>query len=161
MGRDQVFGWKCWASSLKEGLATHFSFLPGESHGQRSLAGCSPQGHKEPDMAVATQRTSNTAVATQRTSNTAEATQRTSNTAVATQRTSNTAEATQHTSNTAVATQRTSNTAEATQHANTRWASWLRLFSAPWLCCPDPFFRSIGHQCSGQAQRHGSCGSLH
>ena len=141
MGRDQVFGWKCWASSLKEGLATHFSFLPGESHGQRSLAGCSPQGHKEPDMAVATQRTSNTAVATQRTSNTAEATQRTSNTAVATQR--------------------TSNTAEATQHAHTRWASWLRLFSAPRLCCPDPFFRSIGHQCSGKAQRHGSCGSLH
>ena len=25
-------------------------FLPGESHGQRSLAGCSPCGHKEVDM---------------------------------------------------------------------------------------------------------------
>ena len=25
-------------------------FLPGESHGQRSLAGCSPWGHKELDM---------------------------------------------------------------------------------------------------------------
>ena len=25
-------------------------FLPGESHGQRSLAGYSPQGHKELDM---------------------------------------------------------------------------------------------------------------
>ena len=25
-------------------------FLPGKSHGQRSLAGCSPQGHKELDM---------------------------------------------------------------------------------------------------------------
>ena len=25
-------------------------FLPGESHGQRSLAGYSPQGRKEPDM---------------------------------------------------------------------------------------------------------------
>ena len=25
-------------------------FLPGESHGQRSLAGCSPWGHKESDM---------------------------------------------------------------------------------------------------------------
>ena len=24
-------------------------FLPGESHGQRSLEGCSPQGHKESD----------------------------------------------------------------------------------------------------------------
>ena len=25
-------------------------FLPGESHGLRSLVGCSPQGHKESDM---------------------------------------------------------------------------------------------------------------
>ena len=25
-------------------------FLPGEFHGQRSLAGCSPGGHKELDM---------------------------------------------------------------------------------------------------------------
>ena len=25
-------------------------FLPGKSHGQRSLAGCSPQGHTESDM---------------------------------------------------------------------------------------------------------------
>ena len=25
-------------------------FLPGEYHGQRRLAGCSPQGHKESDM---------------------------------------------------------------------------------------------------------------
>ena len=25
-------------------------FLPGKSHGQRSLAGYSPQGHKESDM---------------------------------------------------------------------------------------------------------------
>ena len=25
-------------------------FLPGEFHGQRSLVGCSPQGHKELDM---------------------------------------------------------------------------------------------------------------
>ena len=24
-------------------------FVPGESHGQRSLAGCSPRGHKESD----------------------------------------------------------------------------------------------------------------
>ena len=29
-------------------------FLPGESHGQRSLAGYSPGGHKELDMAEAT-----------------------------------------------------------------------------------------------------------
>ena len=27
-------------------------FLPGESHGQRSMAGCSPQGQKESDMLV-------------------------------------------------------------------------------------------------------------
>ncbi|KAM7236965.1 hypothetical protein CapIbe_011209, partial [Capra ibex] len=24
-------------------------FLPGDSHGQRSLVGCSPQGHRESD----------------------------------------------------------------------------------------------------------------
>ena len=31
-------------------MATHSSILPGESRGQRSLAGYSPQGHKESDM---------------------------------------------------------------------------------------------------------------
>ena len=30
------------------------TFLPGESHGQRSLAGYSSQGHKESDMTEAT-----------------------------------------------------------------------------------------------------------
>ena len=30
-------------------MATHSMFLPGESHGQRSLVGCSPWGHKESD----------------------------------------------------------------------------------------------------------------
>ena len=34
---------------LEEGMATHSSILPGESHGQRSLAGYSPWGHKESD----------------------------------------------------------------------------------------------------------------
>ena len=29
-------------------------FLPGESHGQRSLVGCSPLGHKESDITVVT-----------------------------------------------------------------------------------------------------------
>ena len=29
-------------------------FLPGESHGQRSQAGCGPQGHKESDTTEAT-----------------------------------------------------------------------------------------------------------
>ena len=32
-------------------------FLPGESHGQRSLVGYSPWGHKELDMAEVTQHT--------------------------------------------------------------------------------------------------------
>ena len=47
---------------LEKGMATHFSMLwrrkwqntpvslPGEFHGQRSLVGCSPWGHKELDM---------------------------------------------------------------------------------------------------------------
>ena len=30
-------------------------FLPGESHGQRSLVSYSPWGHKEPDMTKATE----------------------------------------------------------------------------------------------------------
>ena len=34
--------------SLEEGMATPV-FLPGESHGQRTLMGSSPQNHKEPD----------------------------------------------------------------------------------------------------------------
>ena len=32
-------------------------FLPGESHGQRNLEGCSPRGHKESDSAEATEHT--------------------------------------------------------------------------------------------------------
>ena len=35
--------------SLKEGMQLTTVFLPGESHGQRSLAGYGPQGHKESD----------------------------------------------------------------------------------------------------------------
>ena len=35
---------------LEEGVATHSSILAGESHGQRSLVGYSPWGHKELDM---------------------------------------------------------------------------------------------------------------
>ena len=34
---------------LKKGMAVTPVFLPGESHGQRSLAGCSPWGRKESD----------------------------------------------------------------------------------------------------------------
>ena len=35
---------------LEEGMATIPVFLPGESHGQNNLAGCSPWGRKESDM---------------------------------------------------------------------------------------------------------------
>ena len=31
-------------------MTAHSEFLPRDSHGQRSLAGCSPWGHKESDM---------------------------------------------------------------------------------------------------------------
>ena len=34
----------------EEGMATHTVLLPGESHGQRSLLGYSPQDHTESDM---------------------------------------------------------------------------------------------------------------
>ena len=34
---------------VEKEMATHSIFLPGESHGQRSLVGCSPWGHKESD----------------------------------------------------------------------------------------------------------------
>ena len=36
--------------SLEEGMATIPVFLPVEPHGQKSLAGCSPWGHKELDV---------------------------------------------------------------------------------------------------------------
>ena len=34
-----------WVGKEK-GMATHSRFLPGEPHGQRSLAGCSPWGRR-------------------------------------------------------------------------------------------------------------------
>ena len=37
-----------WEDPLEMEMATHSS-LPGEFHGQRSLAGYSPQSHKESD----------------------------------------------------------------------------------------------------------------
>ena len=39
-----------WEDPLQKGIATHFSILPEEFHGQRSLAGYSPWGRKESDM---------------------------------------------------------------------------------------------------------------
>ena len=38
-----------WEDPLEKGMATTPVFLPGESHGQRSLAGYSPRGCKESD----------------------------------------------------------------------------------------------------------------
>ena len=38
-----------WEDPLEEEMTTHSIFLPGESHGQRSLAGSSPWGRKELD----------------------------------------------------------------------------------------------------------------
>ena len=39
-----------WEDPLEEGMVTTPEFLPGESHGQRSLVGYSIQGQKESDM---------------------------------------------------------------------------------------------------------------
>ena len=40
-----------WEDPLEEEMATHFSILALENpHGQRSLVGYSPWGHKESDM---------------------------------------------------------------------------------------------------------------
>ena len=44
-----------WEDPLEEGMASPV-FLSGESHGQRSLAGYSPQGCKESDMTGETER---------------------------------------------------------------------------------------------------------
>ena len=39
-----------WEDPLKEGMAPPPVFLPGKPHGQRSLVGYSPCGHKQLDM---------------------------------------------------------------------------------------------------------------
>ena len=38
-----------WEGPLEEGMTTHSSILVGEFHGQRTLSGYSPWGHKEFD----------------------------------------------------------------------------------------------------------------
>ena len=45
--RVQSLGWE---DLLEKGMATHSVFLPGEFHGQRSLAVYSPWGCRELDM---------------------------------------------------------------------------------------------------------------
>ena len=44
-----------WEDPLEEEIATAPVFLPGESHGQRSLASYSPCGHKGSDTTEATE----------------------------------------------------------------------------------------------------------
>ena len=39
-----------WEDLLEEEMAPHSGLLPGECHGQRSLAGYSPRGLKESEM---------------------------------------------------------------------------------------------------------------
>ena len=52
--------WKIWVQSLgreyslEKEMATHSSILAWEFHGQRTLLGCSPWGHKESDTTEAT-----------------------------------------------------------------------------------------------------------
>ena len=43
-----------WEDPLEEETQRTLVFLPGESHGQRILAGYSPQGHKESDTTEVT-----------------------------------------------------------------------------------------------------------
>ena len=38
-----------WEDPLLKGMATHFTFLPGEAHGQRNLVGYSPWDQRESD----------------------------------------------------------------------------------------------------------------
>ena len=44
------FFWLCQEDPLEKGMATHSTILPGEFHGQRSLASYSPWDRKESDM---------------------------------------------------------------------------------------------------------------
>ena len=41
---------------LEKEMATHSVFLPGKSHGQRSLTGCNPWGHKRVAHNLATKQ---------------------------------------------------------------------------------------------------------
>ena len=46
-----------WEDLLEKGMTTHSVFLPGESHGQRSLEGHSPLGLRESDTTKVTAHT--------------------------------------------------------------------------------------------------------
>ena len=43
-----------WQNTLEEGMATHFTIPAWRIHGQRSLVGYSPKGHKESDTTEVT-----------------------------------------------------------------------------------------------------------
>ena len=43
-----------WEDHLEKGMTSHSSILAWRIHGQRSLVGYSPQGHKELDTAEVT-----------------------------------------------------------------------------------------------------------
>jgi len=63
-GRYKRHGFSPWVTKMpwrKAWQATPV-FLPGESHGQRRLAGCSPQGCTESDMIEVTEQCSTIAV---------------------------------------------------------------------------------------------------
>ena len=47
--QETPVGFLGWEDPLEEGMAAHSVFLPGESHGHRSLVGYSPFGHKKLD----------------------------------------------------------------------------------------------------------------
>ena len=50
--QETQIGFLSWEDPLKEEMATHPGFLPGESHGQSSLAGYSSWGLKESDNTI-------------------------------------------------------------------------------------------------------------
>ena len=43
-----------WQDTLEEGMATHASILAWRIHGQKSLVGYCPQGHKKSDKTEVT-----------------------------------------------------------------------------------------------------------
>ena len=53
MGRHRDHSFNPWVRKIpwKRAWQLILLFLSGESHGQRSIAGYSPEGHKESDMA--------------------------------------------------------------------------------------------------------------
>ena len=57
--RRRRYGFDLWVRKIPWGRAWQLTpvFLPEESHGQRSLVGCSPWGHTELDMTEATEHT--------------------------------------------------------------------------------------------------------